>query len=224
MPAFVGPAGLAGRALGTATERRCLCEAPRRRASAAGGRRRRERTPWTATVAAPRADEAAEVIGDGGQGARTEQGGGGSDGRGLLERWSLAEPVVSLEGMGDYLEAMRLSADRPVVLKVWARWCRSCRALEPKVKRLAREFPHMLFVQLEYEANKELCWRLAVRNMPLFLFYHGSAGERDRFTCGPARAALLRQKVEHFAKAAPDYDPTAQLQEQENPAPALGGP
>lgn len=100
--------------------------------------------------------------------------------------------------MQSYLDAVAVSQDRLVVLKIFAPWCRSCRALHPKVNRLAREFPEVTFFKMDYEKNKELCYRLGVSSMPTFLFYHGAAGEIEKFSCGPMRAGVIREKIDNF--------------------------
>jgi thiol-disulfide isomerase/thioredoxin len=111
-----------------------------------------------------------------------------------------AEPVLPLSGTQEFLAALAANADRLVVVKVFAPWCRSCKALEPKVRRLAREFDSVSFFSMDYEdeENKQVCFRLGVSSMPTFLFYHGAAGLVDKFTCGPARADILRAKIQEI--------------------------
>lgn len=106
------------------------------------------------------------------------------------------EPVQLIHGVEQYLQVLRESSDSLVVLKVFAPWCRSCRALTPKVNRFAREFSNVRFFKMDYEQNKELCHRLGVASMPTFVFYWGVAGEIEKFSCGPQRAYILREKIE----------------------------
>lgn len=105
------------------------------------------------------------------------------------------EPVREIDGVDEYLDTLHKHRGELIVLKIFAPWCRSCRALTPKLNRLCREFPTVTFVKLDYERNKELCRRLGVVTMPTFIFYSGAAGEVEKFSCGPARAHVLRQKV-----------------------------
>lgn len=105
-------------------------------------------------------------------------------------------PITLIDGVEEYLAALQSAGDSLVVLKVFAPWCRSCRALQPKVARLAREFDNVKFLKMDYEENKELCYRLGVAAMPTFIFYKGSAGEVDKFSCGPQRANVIREKIE----------------------------
>lgn len=106
------------------------------------------------------------------------------------------DPVETLEGEESLMAALARSASQIVVLRVHARWCRSCRALEPKWRRLAREMPDVHFCELEFEANKPLAKRLGVERMPTFLVYDADKGRVDNFSCGPQRAQVLRDRVE----------------------------
>lgn len=108
------------------------------------------------------------------------------------------EPVREIDGVDEYLSILEGNQDRLIVLKIFAPWCRSCRAVAPKVNRLAREFSEILFVKMDYERNKELCKRLDVRIMPTFIFYAGARGEIEKFSCGPARAGIIREKIENL--------------------------
>lgn len=53
----------------------------------------------------------------------------------------------------------------------------------------------MRFLKLNYEENKPLCYRLGVCAMPTFLFYRGEDGEVDKFSCGPQRAGIIRERI-----------------------------
>jgi thiol-disulfide isomerase/thioredoxin len=110
-------------------------------------------------------------------------------------------------------------------VQVKARWCRSCKALEPKVRRLAREFcgQGVCFFEMDYENedNKTLCYSLNITSMPTFLFYYGSSGKIDQFTCGPARASILREKIEDVLAGECVYDPFAAVDLAPPPASKL---
>ncbi len=106
------------------------------------------------------------------------------------------DPVTVLDNEQDLLATLARSANQLVVIRVHARWCRSCRALEPKWRRLAREFEHVHFAELEFEAHRMLAARLAVKVMPTFLIYDAERNKVDHFSCGPRRAGVLRDRIE----------------------------
>lgn len=53
-------------------------------------------------------------------------------------------------------------------------------------------------VKLDFDANKQLAKALGVRALPSFALFRGADGKLDLFTAGPARASLLREKVERY--------------------------
>jgi thioredoxin-like negative regulator of GroEL len=55
-----------------------------------------------------------------------------------------------------------------------------------------------VLAKLDFDANKQLAKALGVRALPSFALFRGADGKLDLFTAGPARAALLREKVERF--------------------------
>ena len=67
-------------------------------------------------------------------------------------------------------------------------WCHACRGISQKVFGLARDRPDDLV----------LVKALGVRALPSFALFRGADGKLDLFTAGPARAALLREKVERY--------------------------
>ena len=108
------------------------------------------------------------------------------------------DPVTVIDTEADLLATLARSANQLVVIRVHARWCRSCRALEPKWRRLAREFHNIHFAELEFEAHRLLAARLAVKVMPTFLIYDAERNKVDHFSCGPRRANILRDRI-HLA-------------------------
>ena len=75
-------------------------------------------------------------------------------------------------------------------------------------------------MKLDFDANKQLAKALGVRALPSFALFRGADGKLDLFSAGPARAALLREKVERYG--APrcvlsgkirGYEPSPELQE-----------
>lgn len=55
-----------------------------------------------------------------------------------------------------------------------------------------------MLVKLDFDANKQLAKALGVRALPSFALFRGADGKLDLFSAGPARAALLREKVERY--------------------------
>ncbi|KAJ1624761.1 hypothetical protein T492DRAFT_1044687 [Pavlovales sp. CCMP2436] len=78
-----------------------------------------------------------------------------------------AATVVHLDGREQFETAMTKSAaegsEAIVVVKYYASWCRACKALGPKVEKIARNHPDVRFYELEFEANKVFCKELGIK-------------------------------------------------------------
>jgi len=114
----------------------------------------------------------------------------------LLDKKSFVS--VTREREGDYTQDL-------VVIKFYAPWCRACRGLEPKYKRLAMEYStkRVVFYEMSHKAITGLDGGVAflqgleVNVLPLVQFYAG--GKRvETFPCGPRKIELLREKLEKW--------------------------
>lgn len=71
--------------------------------------------------------------------------------------------------------------------------------MSPKVFALAKDNPEtVILAKLDFDANKQVARALGVRALPSFAMFRGADGKLDVFSAGPARAALLREKVERY--------------------------
>ncbi len=95
---------------------------------------------------------------------------------------------------------MEENRDTLVVLKVFSPWCKSCKALAPKIQALAKENVNLpiTWISLAYsKENKHLVRsELGVNAVPYILLYAGDCELVDCFRCGPAKVAtILRPKL-----------------------------
>ena len=84
------------------------------------------------------------------------------------------------------------------VVKFWAPWCRACKGLEPKYKRIADQYPSLSFKQLNWEEHRAFCKEIGVTALPLVKFFT-SDGEVESFPCGPKKVELLRGKLDEWS-------------------------
>lgn len=79
------------------------------------------------------------------------------------------------------------------------------------MRRLAREFSgDISFYSMNFEdpENKPIARQLGVKNMPTFMFFSGAYGLVEQFTCGPSRAAMLREKIDIYLSGECPYIPS----------------
>jgi thiol-disulfide isomerase/thioredoxin len=58
---------------------------------------------------------------------------------------------------------MAAAGDGLVVLDFYAGWCGTCKALYPKLTRLAKDAPSVTFLKVNFDENKDMCKRLGVK-------------------------------------------------------------
>lgn len=113
-------------------------------------------------------------------------------------------------------------SEKLVVVDAYARWCGACRALYPKLGKLAKEYPDVVFVKVNFDDNKELCRSLGVKVLPYFKFYRGNEGCVASFSASIAKIKLLRESLEEHSalrcdvnksKPAKKYDDLEDLKE-----------
>lgn len=94
---------------------------------------------------------------------------------------------------------MEANQDKIVVLKVFAPWCKACKALGPRFLSVVNDkkyakFP-VLFADLSVVANKDFVKKIGVVALPSVQFYAGTDGLVDNFPCGPSKVGILKRKL-----------------------------
>jgi thioredoxin-like negative regulator of GroEL len=105
-----------------------------------------------------------------------------------------------------------------VVLKIFAPWCRACKALAPKFSQITQDERYndnlpIVWAELSVQFNKELVVdELAVDALPTVQFYVDGRLE-DSFACGPTKLVLLKRRLAQMINANVDTQ-TRQLKQR----------
>ena len=77
----------------------------------------------------------------------------------------------------DNFDQMVLQADNPVLVDLWAPWCRPCLMLAPTLDELADEYDGKInFVKVDIDQNPKTASRYGIMSIPtLLIFKNGEA-------------------------------------------------
>ena len=84
-----------------------------------------------------------------------------------------ATPVQTLDG--EQVSIAALSAERPLLIYVWATWCGICRYTTPAVEKLAQEGGNVLSVALRSGDDRQLARWIAKKQLTLPVVNDASA-------------------------------------------------
>jgi thioredoxin 1 len=98
----------------------------------------------------------------------------------------------------DTFDKAVLKSDKPVLVDLWAEWCAPCRAMEPAIEDVAKQFEGKLEVaKLNVDENPALAQKLGVMSIPTMMVFKGGqpvsrwvgASSKDRLV-GAVSAAI----------------------------------
>ncbi|EPS64408.1 hypothetical protein M569_10377, partial [Genlisea aurea] len=103
--------------------------------------------------------------------------------------------MIDIHSGQEFADALRQANDSLVIVDFFGTWCASCRALYPKICKLAEEHPEILFLKVNFDENKSLCKSLNVKVLPYFHLYRGEDGLLDSFSCSLAKLQILKDAI-----------------------------
>eukprot|EP00250_Pteridium_aquilinum_P015451 c22585_g1_i1 orf=504-1166(-) len=110
----------------------------------------------------------------------------------------LGGTVRDLHSAQELTEAISAAEGKLVIVEFFASWCGSCRALYPKLCKLAAEYPDVVFVKINFDENKALCKSLNVKVLPYFHFYRGASEQLESFSCSIAKLPKLKDAIAKY--------------------------
>ncbi|XP_068659866.1 thioredoxin-like 1-1, chloroplastic [Aristolochia californica] len=123
---------------------------------------------------------------------------------GKAQRWwqKVLQPnMKEVESAQDLVDSLLTAGDKLVIVDFFSPGCGGCKALHPKICQFAEQNPEVLFLQVNYEEHKSMCYSLNVHVLPFFRFYRGVQGRLCSFSCTNAtikkfRAALAKHNTD----------------------------
>lgn len=107
-----------------------------------------------------------------------------------------AANMTDIHSTQEFLTALSEAGDRLVIVEFYGTWCASCRALFPRLCRLADEHPEIVFLKVNFDENKPMCKSLNVKVLPFFHFYRGADGQLESFSCSLAKFQKIKDAIE----------------------------
>ncbi|KAL5208966.1 hypothetical protein ABZP36_004589 [Zizania latifolia] len=121
---------------------------------------------------------------------------------GKAMRWwekGLQPNMQEVESAQDLVDSLTNAGDKLVIVDFFSPGCGGCRALHPKICQFTEQNPDVMFLQVNYEEHKSMCYSLHVHVLPFFRFYRGAQGRLCSFSCTNAtikkfKDALVKHK------------------------------
>ncbi|KAF5748487.1 thioredoxin-like 2 chloroplastic [Tripterygium wilfordii] len=103
--------------------------------------------------------------------------------------------MIDIHSTQEFLSTLSEAGDRLVIVDFYGTWCASCRALFPKLCRIAEEHPEILFLKVNFDENKPMCKSMNVKVLPYFHFYRGADGQLEAFSCSLAKFQKIKDAI-----------------------------
>ncbi|XP_011072498.1 thioredoxin-like 2, chloroplastic [Sesamum indicum] len=103
--------------------------------------------------------------------------------------------MIDIHSTQEFVDALGQAGDKLVIVEFFGSWCASCRALFPKICKIAEQHREITFLKVNFDENKRLCKSLNIKVLPYFHFYRGADGLVDSFSCSLAKLQKLRDAI-----------------------------
>ncbi|XP_027088124.1 thioredoxin-like 1-1, chloroplastic [Coffea arabica] len=137
---------------------------------------------------------------------------------GKAQKWwekGLQPNMREVMGAQHLVDSLLSSGDKLVVVDFFSPGCGGCKALHPKICQLAEMNPDVLFLQVNYEEHKSMCYALNVHVLPFFRFYRGAHGRLCSFSCTNATIKKFKDALAKYGADFCSLEPTKGLEEKE---------
>ncbi|WOK95904.1 thioredoxin-like 1-2, chloroplastic [Canna indica] len=123
--------------------------------------------------------------------------------------------MKEIESAQDLADSLLNAGEKLVIVDFFTPACGGCRALHPKICQLAKMNPDVLFLQINHEKHKSMCYTLNVHVLPFFRFYRGAHGRLCSFSCTNATIKKLKNALAKHSTLRCSLGPAKGLEESE---------
>ncbi|KAK8928417.1 hypothetical protein KSP39_PZI017605 [Platanthera zijinensis] len=115
----------------------------------------------------------------------------------------------------DLVESLSGARDQLVVVGFFSPGCGGCRSLHPKISQFAEQNPNAVFLQVNYEEHRSMCYSLRVHVLPFFRFYRGANGHLCSFSCTVATIKKFKDALAKHSTERCSLGPAKGLEESD---------
>lgn len=141
-------------------------------------------------------------------------------------RWwekTLKPNMVEIHSAQELVDSLLNAGDRLVIVDFYSPGCGGCKALHPKICQFAESNPNAIFLQVNYEELKSMCYSLHIHVLPFFRFYRGAEGRLCSFSCTNATIKKFKDALAKYGTEGCSLGPARGLEESELLALASSG-
>ncbi|KAG8379199.1 hypothetical protein BUALT_Bualt07G0063800 [Buddleja alternifolia] len=134
-----------------------------------------------------------------------------------LKWWekSIQPNMVEIQSAQQFVDYLLNAGDRLVIADFYSPGCGGCKTLHPKICQLAELNPNAIFLKVNYEQHKAMCYALHVHVLPFFRFYRGTEGRVSSFSCTNATIKKFKDALSKHGTDRCSLGPAKGLNESE---------
>lgn len=95
-------------------------------------------------------------------------------------------------------DVVHLSRNTPIIVDVYATYCRPCKLLMPKMESLAKAYPSAEFYKMNIEEMKDTVMGLGIKKVPTILFLRDGEELLDMRITGGNIAEIEKRVIRHI--------------------------
>jgi len=133
-------------------------------------------------------------------------------------RWwekTLKTNMVEIHSAQELVDSLNNAGDRLVIVDFYSPGCGGCKTLHPKICQLAELNPNAIFLKVNYEELKTMCYTLNIHVLPFFRFYRGAEGRVCSFSCTNATIKKFKDALAKHGTERSSFGPAKGLDESE---------